>query len=188
MIKSMIVAFAAVFFASGAALAGDDALTTDQAKRFVESLPSLEALGKELEAEGKNDVVMIDNTPKAGQKFKPYSRVVASLKENHTADYARLNKTVKAHGFKAEEWGAVGDRVMVAWMALKMAEEDPRAMAMMEGMDRSMLDMMPPEMKAQMETAFVMMETVRSAPEADKAAVAPVKPVLDEYMETSGQS
>jgi len=186
--KLSVIAGVFLLAISGVSASENKSLTEDQAKRFVASLESIEALGAELEKEGKIEQLNIDRVPKAGETFKPYSRVVVALKEQHPADFTRLKKTVKPYGFSADGWGAVGDRVMVAYMAVKMQEEDPRAMAMMEGMDRSMLDMMPPEMRGQMERTFVMMETVKNAPEADKKAVAAVKDELDAYMDKDAGS
>jgi hypothetical protein len=188
MMKTVFAALAATFLAIGAAHAGDGALTEDQAKRFVKTLPALDEFGKELEKKEEAGKINFDAQPKAGEPFKPYSNAVKILKAESPADHQRLASLVKPHGFSATQWGDVGDRVMIAYMALKMQEEDPRTMQMMEGMDKSMMDMMPPEMKAQMEAAFAMMETVKNAPEADKQAVSSVKADLDAYMEQSGES
>ena len=46
-----------------------------------------------------------------------------------------------------------------------------------------MLDMMPPEMKAQFARAKLMMDTVAAASDEDKAAVAEVEDELDAYMD-----
>lgn len=187
MLKFVMTLFVAIFSIAVAA-ASEKPLTEDQAKRFVETLPSLDALGEELRAEGKMDDLQIDTQPKAGEKFEPYSAAVTALEKKSPSDLNRLEKVVKNHGFTAKEWGSVGDRVMVAWMATRMAEEDPRSVAMMEGMDASMLEMMPAEMRAQLEGAFAMMETVKNAPEADKAAIAPVKDDLEAYMEQADKN
>lgn len=187
--RILFTAFGAFALIVTGAFAGDDKpLTQDQARRFVDTLPALEALAGEFESEGKSETLAIESQPKADEPFRPYTNAVRALKENYPADHARLAGAVKPHGFSTEEWGRVGDRVMIAWMALKMEEEDPRSMAMMEGMDRSMLNMMPPEMKEQMEATFAMMETVKNAPEADKKAVATVKADLEAYMEENGRS
>lgn len=183
MIRTVISAVALVLLTVCAAQASDAPLTEDQAKRFVKTLPALEKFGEELEAEGKTENLQVEAQPKAGEDFKPYSKAVAVLKKSQPADHAKLQGLVKPHGFSAAEWGDVGDKVMIAYMAVRMEEEDPRAMAMMEGMDKSMMDMMPPEMKSQMESAFAMMETVRKAPEADKQAIAVVKNDLDKHFE-----
>lgn len=180
--------FLSSFFFAATAFAGDKPLTEDEAKRFVASLYSVETLGEDLEAQGKIENLNVDAKPKAGEAFKPYSNAVTALSKKYPADHAKLAKAVKAHGFSADDWGVVGDRVMIAYMAVKMEEDDPQAMAMMEGMDASMLEMMPPEMRTQMEGAFAMMETVKNAPASDKAAIAAVKADLDAYMEREEQS
>ncbi|GJL95741.1 MAG: hypothetical protein DHS20C05_21460 [Hyphococcus sp.] len=184
----MIAAGAVLLMVSGASAGDQKPLTEDQAKRFAATLPALETLKKEMDAEGKTEQMAIETQPKAGEEFKPYSKAVAVLKKDHSAEHARLAKAVKPHGFTPTQWGSVGDRVMVAYMAIKMQEQDPKSMAMMEGMDKSMLDMVPPEMRAQLESTFAMMETVKNAPEADKKAVAAVKEDLDKYMDSQDQS
>ncbi|MEM9618597.1 MAG: hypothetical protein AAF936_11610 [Pseudomonadota bacterium] len=171
------------------ALAGEDKpLTEDQAKRFVATLAAVEALGDQLRDDGKIENLQIAQQPIAGEPFKPYSTAVTILKEKHPGDHAKLANTVEEHGFSTTEWGSVGDRVMVAYLAVKMQEEDPRSLEMMEGMDKSMMDMVPPEMRAQLESTFAMMETVKNAPEADKMAVMAVKDDLDNYMEKDAAS
>ncbi|CAK9041898.1 Peptidyl-tRNA hydrolase ArfB (PTH) (Alternative ribosome-rescue factor B) [Durusdinium trenchii] len=151
-------------------------LTEDQAKRFVATLAAVEALGDSLEADGKIENLQIAQQPKAGELFKPYSTAVTALKTEYPADHAKLASAVKAHGFSTAEWGRVGDRVMIAYLAVKMQEEDPRSIEMMAGMDKSMMDMVPPEMRAQLESTFAMMETVKNAPEGDKKIDAGAEP------------
>lgn len=187
--KNLIMALGAVLiFVAGPAFAGDDALTADAAKRFVASLPAVESLGEELEAEGKTDEMRVNTQPKPGEAFKPFSGAVKALKSKHPSEYGRLSNTVKPHGFSAESWGEAGDKVMIAYMALKMEKENPGAMAQMQAMDPAMMDMMPPEMKAQMEQAMAMMETVADVSPEDKKAVAEVEDELDAYMEEQANS
>lgn len=188
MMKLFLGALGAFILLTANAFAGDKSITADEAQRFVDSLPALDALGDTLEAEGKMDELEINATPVAGEEFKPYSQAVVGLKEKYPGDYAKLNDAVKPHGFSADEWGGVGDRVIVAYLALKMAEENPGAMAQMQAMDKSMLDQMPPEIKAQFQQAMAMMQTIENASPEDKAAVETVKDQLDEYMEEQSQS
>lgn len=183
MFKKAAIAAGSLFLFVSGALAADAPLTVDSARRFVASLDSVKTLGEEFEAEGKTDTLEIDAMPKAGEPFQPYSKSVAALKQQYPGDYAKLNTAVKKHGFAAEEWGAVGDRVMVAYLARKMEKENPQAMAQMQAMDPSMLEMLPPEMKAQMAQAQAMMQTVAAASPADKKVVAEVEADLDAYME-----
>ena len=180
-----IIAVIGFFFfsASGLAFANDAPLTEDQARKFAQSLEPVNELGREMEAEGKTGEVQFDTRPKAGEKFRPYSKAVESLQKNYPAELNRLEKAVRPFGFSAPEWARIGDRVIVAYLALEMDDEDPRTAEMMAEMDQSMLDMMPPEMRPQLEAAFAMMETVRNAPEADKQVVAKVKPELDAVLD-----
>lgn len=172
-------------FAPASAL--NDPLTEDQAKRFVTTLPAVQALGEEMNADGKIGKMQVDLQPKAGEPFTPYTTAIAALKKKYPADHARLAGAVKPYGFNAAEWASIGDKVMIAYLAVKMQEEDPRSMAMMEGMDSSMLDMMPPEMRDQMQSAFAMLETVRNTPDEDRKAVMAAKDELDAYMKAQGR-
>lgn len=183
MLRTIAAAASAAIIMTVGALAADAPLTADTAKRFVASLEAVEQLGAELEAEGKTEQLQFDQQPKAGEAFKPYSKAMLALKEKYPGDYAKLRSAVKPHGFTVEDWGYAGDRVMVAYLALKMEEENPQALQQMQAMDKSMLDMLPPDMKAQFAQAMVMMETVQNAPAGDKEAVAAVKDDLDAYME-----
>ena len=188
MIKIFFTAFAFFFVNSAAALAGDAPLTEDQAQRFVKTLPALEELKKQMEDEGTSEKIQIATQPKAGEEFKPYSKAVATLKKDFPADHARLAKAVKPFGFSAKQWGDIGDRVIIAHLANKLQEDDPRTMQMMEGLDQSMIDMMPPEMRDRLAGTFAMMETVKNAPAEDRKVVKTVGDELDEYMETETPS
>lgn len=186
MLKHFFAAAAAALLMTAGAGAADKPLTADAAKRFVASLDSIETLGKEFEAEGKADNLKVDTMPKAGEPFKPFSKSVAALKTQYPADYAKLENAVKPHGFSAEGWSQAGDQVMVAYVALRMQEENPQAMAQMQqmhAMDKSMLDQMPPEMKSQITTAMAMMDMVQNVSAEDKKAVAAVRDDLDAYVE-----
>lgn len=188
MLKTFIAALAIVFLAAGASLAGDAPLTEDQAKRFVKTLPALDDLKKEMDEEGKSEHMRIATQPKAGEPFKPYSNAVAALKKDFPADHARLASAVRPYGFSAKQWGEVGDRIIIAHLANRMQKEDPRTMAMMENMDQSMIDMMPPEMQTRLAASFAMMETVKNAPARDREVAAKVGDELDAYMETETPS
>ncbi len=188
MFQRMIIAGAFVLLIAGASAEEQKPLTENQAKRFVASLESVDSMRDRLEAEGKIDNIEIATKPKPAEAFRPYSKAVTALKDKYPADHARLAKIVKTHGFSAKDWGDAGDRVMIAYMALKMQDEDPRTMQMMGSMDKSMLDMVPPEMRAQLESTFAMMEAVKNVPEADKIAVASVKGDLDAYMDKNAEA
>lgn len=183
LLKQFIILVAGLIIAFGAAAAGDAPLTEDQAKRFVNTLPALEALREKMETEGKAQSLEIASKPRSGEPFKPYTHAVAALKQRYPVDHARLTGAVKQQGFTAAQWAQTGDQVMIAYLALRMQEDDPRTIEMMEGMDASMMSMMPPEMRSRLEGAFALMEVVKNAPESDKKAVASVKNDLDAYLE-----
>ncbi len=189
MLKKIIVIAGAALFSLGLAYAGEQKpLTEDMAKRFVETLPALDALSAQMEEEGVTEELQLETSPKAGEEFKPYSKSVVALKEKHPGHHARLADAVKPHGFTTEEWGNVGDRVILAYLAIQMEEENPGAMEQMKAMDPQMLEMMPPAAKEQFAAAMAMMETVEKASPEDKEVVKKIKPELDEYMDGQGKS
>lgn len=187
MLKSVAAGLAAfVLVIAGASANDTKPLTEDEAKRFVAALEDTHAFGKALESEGKAEALDVQLRPKAGEPFRPYTNAVAAMKEKLPGEHAQLSKVVGAHGFTAENWASTGDRVMVAYMAERMARDNPDAMAQMAAMDASMLNMLPPEMKAQIEPMLAIANAVKDAPPADRAAVRPVMGDLDAYLETAG--
>lgn len=151
-------------------------------ERFIAAMAEVEAFGDELEARGRLEALTLETQPRLGEPFAPFSNTVAALAARHPDEHARLAAIVGAHGFTPARWGETGDRILVAYLAEKMAQQDPAAMAQMAAMDRSMLDELPPEMKTRMEAVFAMMETVRDADPADRAAVRPYLEALDEQL------
>lgn len=182
MLKSVVAALAAASLMAAGASAADAPLTEDQAKRFVASLDAVEMLADEFEAEGKMEELQIDTQPKPDQAFTPYSGAVEALNKRYPAGYTRLKDTVAKHGFKAKDWGGVGDQVIAAYLAIKMEEENPGMMAQMKAMDPAMLEMLPPQAKAQFQQSLTMMETIENTPPENKKAVASVRKELDQHM------
>ncbi|MEO0879147.1 MAG: hypothetical protein AAFY22_05475 [Pseudomonadota bacterium] len=164
------------------AFAGD--LTTDQARRFAESLPAATELGQELEAKGLDEVFDKEPTFLAGEEFRMYSSGVELLKKDHAAEYSQLTNVVKKHGFtNGLEWARVGDKAMLAYIALKTP---PMADAMAD-VSPELLKMLPPEQRVQFERGKAMIAAIDAVPEADKEAVRPVLALLDEMTLQSGQ-
>ncbi len=172
--------------AASAADAATAPLKEADVVRFVGTLDDVAAFGDKLEAAGKDDLLNRQDQPTDGAPFAPYSTGLAELKTQYPADHAELAGILKTHGFAPDEWSALGDRVIIAYIALKIAEENPEALEMadqMAALDPAMLAQMPPQMKAQMDRMAAMVETVRRAPDADKKAVAPSVPALDAHVE-----
>ena len=173
----LIILFSGLSIASAA----DNALTEDQARRFIASLEDVDKLAKALEEAG-DPALEINTQPKAGEEFSPYGRMIPVIKEKHQSVHKRLAAAVKPHGFSTDEWGETGDRLFIAYMAVKMDEENPGALAQMKAMDKSMLEMLPAAQRAQFESAMAMAETVEKAPAADKEVAKSVQKEMDAYV------
>lgn len=104
-------------------------------RHFVETLAPVQAFGDSLEKEGKLNVLVGGGATVDGA-FEPYSASVAALKAQWPTDFSRLEAVVNPHGFTPEEWGAVGDRMMAAYMALRIERDEPGALAALEPMIR----------------------------------------------------
>lgn len=170
---------AAMLIVAGASANDAAPLSDEKIRKFMATMPAVQALAGDLEASGKDKAFEIDAMPKAGEPFRPYGKSVEALKARHPDEHARLGAAVRPQGFTADSWAAVGDRVVLAYAAEKAAKENPVMLAQMQAMDPAMLAMVPPEMRAQMETAMAMMEAVKAAPAADRAAVRPHLAALD---------
>jgi len=184
MIKTLVAAFA-LFVAASPALA-EAPLTDDQVTRFIATLAPVEEMGKRLEAEGKIAKLFDEKNPAMGCEFKPYSTGVSELKKDHPGEYAALGGALKPHGFSQDQWAATGDRVMRAYIAVKMEQENPNYAQEMPALDPSMLEQMPPQMRAQIEGALAMVEAVKETPAADKAAVKPHLAAIDAATDRGG--
>ena len=174
-----------MFLLVGSALAGDISLTSDNAKRFAETIPGVTALSEELKENGDDQIFQDDFEIKRGEEFKPYSVGLPKLKEAYPAAYKDLNKLVKAHKFSdAMQWAAVGDKAMLAYAATKLP---PEAAAMSSMMTPEMMAMLPDAQKAQFEKGMAIVEAVNSVSQADRDAIAPVVPLLDKAFAESGK-
>ncbi|MGF1454952.1 MAG: hypothetical protein ACFB6R_06190 [Alphaproteobacteria bacterium] len=162
------------------------ALSDADVKRFVEGLPAAFELNKTFEAEGLD--VSLDADVKAGKPVPttPFTDGLKALREASSDAYGRYAKLVKSQGFASPEaWAETGDRVMLAYIALKTPAE---ALEMAQSMTPAQLDMLPPNMRSTVESAMAFAKTVRTVPQADRDAVAPYVPQLDAFIDLEGQS
>lgn len=185
-----VFAVAAAIFMSVSAVEAANPLSSDQVVHFVETLGPIQTFGDALEKEGKLNV-LIGGGASANGEFKPYSAGVGALKKQFPADFRRLSGVVKPHGFTPEEWGEIGDRVMAAYMALRIERDEPGALDKIDAVDPEELKKMPPELQLQMRDYMAMMEAVKKAPSADKTAVFPSMELIDAHIaaqeETGGK-
>jgi hypothetical protein len=180
-----IFALAAAFAAAVVPALAADSLNTETVRHFVETLAPVQAFGDSLEKEGKLNVLVGGGATVDGA-FEPYSAGVTALKAQLPADFNRLEAVVKPHGFTPELWGATGDRVMAAYMALRIERDEPGALAALEPVDPAEMQKMPPEMRKQMQDYAAMMEAVKKAPDDDKKAVLPAMDAIDAHINAQG--
>lgn len=153
-----------------------ETLTGQRVAAFIDSVQAAERLAPEFEElERQMDSQSDDTMP-------DFSRIVSQSVEQMKGHetYDRLEDVVQNHGFDTlEDWGATGDRVFQAWMAIEMEEQSPAAR---REMDAAMAEMensphMTAEQKAQMrammESAMGAMQSASNAPAADMEAVRP---------------
>ena len=115
--SSGLAALMLVFAAPDQSWAKTQALTQDTVKQFIASFPAVKAIAVSHAAEkGKAVASTKDNL----------AAVIEAVSDKSVAD--RVNKAVKAHGFKdAKEWAAVAQSVGQVYAHLKVGTADGRA-------------------------------------------------------------
>lgn len=174
--KSFLIALIALFAVPAFAA---EKLTAKAAQQFVNSLPDVNTMGKEMRDSGKADVLNAKTQPNPGETFEPYAKGVEVLKNEFPDDYKKFSSIAKSNGFSsAEEWGKTGDQVMLAYMA---TQTNIPADAMAQ-MDAEMMAQMPPEMQAKMKRGMAMVEMIAAVPAENKAIVTPLIPSINEFI------
>jgi len=162
------------------------AASLDQAaiEAYVSSLEPVKALGERLQSEGRQNFLEREVLPRSGEPFDPHRRGVVALQRDSADDYRELTRIVQQHGFtSAESWALTGDRVVLAYGALKAEAESPEVLQMaaqMKDMDPAMLQLLPPEARQQMDQALAIARAIASVPQADRAVVRPYLARLDQ--------
>ncbi len=155
-------------------------LTTDMASRFADSLPAAEALGSELRDQGIGEQLITPEDLLNADEIGPYVMAVGKLREVSGSGYQQLSSLASANGFSgAENWAQVGDRVMLAYLALRSSGE----MAQMGAMNEQMLSMMPPQAQAKIRGVMRFAKAVQAVPQADKEAVSPIADRLSQVFD-----
>lgn len=170
----LALALALIFSASGLAA---QPLTDDKVRAFVTTLKEAETLEEDFD--DLNEDLSQAGQDGASPDFSSiFSDAVAQMR-GHEA-YERMESIVTDNGFDSmEDWGATGDRVFQAWMAVEMEQQHPemaREMAAaMEEINNNphLSEAQKEQMRSMMGGATAAMESARNAPEADKQAVRP---------------
>lgn len=157
---------------------------------YIDSLDEVRVLGNQLKAEGKQAFLAGQIMPREGQSFDPHQRAVSALKRDEPAYYSKLESSVSKKGFtSAESWAQTGDRIVLAYGAVKVAAESPQilAMAAQSGPDQEMLLMaLPEKQRAQLKQALLIAKALAAVPEADRVAVKPYVGTLDKVFTEEG--
>jgi len=107
------------FFSTGLMAYADDPLTGDNIQHFMNAMKPLKKLGE------KHDIGNSDHTAAAAMSGHEFTPMTNSLKEikAHKA-YGEFQSIIKSAGFSsAEQWANIGDRIMRAYMSLKITAE-----------------------------------------------------------------
>ena len=170
-----------------AAPAFAEKLSTDNVSKFVKALPDVEIFSEGLHKEGKDKELNVALQPKLGEKsYAPYLMGIEIMKEKLPSDYAKLGDIVKKHDFKSqEEWANTGDGVMLAYMAIKIDQENPNALKQLRDIPEATKAKMPEAQKAQLNQSIRMMEIFTSAPKEDREAVKPHMNEISAWLERS---
>ncbi len=153
------------------------ALGPQQVEAYLSSMDEVKQLGERMQAAGQGDFLAREVRPQAGEAFDPHQRAVRALKREYADRYAQLNQIVQQRGFTSpESWALVGDRVVLAYGAIKAESESPDMLQLarqMQGVDPQMLNLLPPEQRVQVEQALAIAKALARVPEADKHQVRP---------------
>ncbi|MCG2582295.1 MAG: hypothetical protein KA296_15600 [Marinobacter sp.] len=170
----LTVALSLLFATSGAAA---DSLTDEEVRAFINTLEEAETLEGDLDQ--LNDEQPVSGNPSDMPDFSSLFSDSVNKMRGHEA-YDRMEDIVEDNGFDSmEEWGATGDRIFRAWMAIEMESQHPQmAREMTAAMDEinnnpNLSEAQKEQMRSMMGGATAAMESARQAPEADKQAVRP---------------
>ncbi len=153
------------------------ALDQLQVEAYLDSLDEVKQLGERMQAAGQGAFLAREVSPRSGQPFDPHQRAVMALKREHAEHYGQLERIVRQRGFTSpESWALVGDRVVLAYGAIKAESESPEMLQLaqqMRGVDPQMLQLLPPDQRLQVEQALAVAESLAQVSEADKQQIRP---------------
>lgn len=153
---------------------------------YLETLAAVRALGERMQAAGQGALLIREITPRPGQAFDPHRRAVRALAREHPARLAELNALVQQRGFtSADSWARVGDRVVLAYGAVKATAESPELLLLaqqLQGLDPQLLQALPPQEQAELQLALVIAQALAQVPEADRRQIQPYIGRLDRLL------
>lgn len=167
-----------------------DSLTDEKVRAFISTLQEAETL--EGDFDQLNEEMPGSGNPSEMPDFSSIFSDSVTKMRGHEA-YNRMEDIVEDNGFDSmEEWGATGDRVFQAWMAIEMENQHPEMVREMAGaMDEinnnpHLTEAQKEQMRAMMGSATSALESASKAPEADKQAVRPHMEALESVTGSGG--
>lgn len=152
-------------------------LEKQQVDAYLDTLDEVKQLGERMKSSGLGAFLEREIMPRAGEAFDPHQRAVMALKREHADQHQALMRIVQRRGFiSPESWALVGDRVVLAYGAIKVESESPAILQLarqMQGADPQFMQLLPPEQRFQVEQAMLIAKVLSRVPEADKQQVRP---------------
>jgi hypothetical protein len=178
MLRTFTAAIAAGFTLAASALG--QTVTTDQIDRFIAVVTELQDfetrypdVAADLEVQARGDLSAMINQD---GEIAAFERMIGRLPAGEAR--SEITSVAKRNGFGSlDEFATVGDDIMMAFIALQMEGQDMAAMA--NQMPAEQLAMMPPNVRAQIETALRMAEVAKSVPPASVEAVRSRKTAIE---------
>lgn len=180
-----ILALASLLSLSPLSVAAD--LSDAEVTKWVTAASALQKWGKQHEQKD-----FMPNGPEAVALKNPAKAFTHGINEvKKTPHFGEVQGVLKQNGYSdADEWAQLGDRIITAHVANKMAGRKDISPEQLKMASQQMQEMqnnpnLPPALRAQMEQALkgsqAMMESAQDAPAADKAVVLRNASVLEKY-------
>lgn len=139
----------------------------------------------------QNNNVVPDASRSAAMKDPGHAFTLSMQEAKKSSYYGDIQSVLKQSGYSdVDTWAQLGDRIMTAHVANKMAEHKE---VTPEKMDAAMQQLnnakIPPQLRAQMAQAMqgshAMMQSAQQAPAEDKQAVARNSKVLEQFIKSN---
>lgn len=187
MLRGFIAAIAAIVMAGAALSQEPQPLRAQDVAKFAAALPKLQAYARTIDtshAAGPLDFPAFEGVPQIGSLI---STGLSELRAREPSKYAEVSAMIRKSGFaSAEEFAAVGDRVLPAFAALTMKESLTDISAHMADMDPALIAQLPAASRAQLEAGLAAAKFIESVPDADKEAVRPHFAALNAAFDAQG--
>jgi len=180
--RVFVIALLSLLFCWTAAAQTTDSLTPEIVEGFIGSIQDLQEVGKKYHTEELVSPTVSGDKAMA-QADTPFSTAITKM-QGHQA-YNEMQAVILKHGFSdAQQWGAIGDRIMKAFgansMETEMPQMDEQMQQALEQIENSnMTDEQKETMRQMMQSSTQMMNSYVNISETDKAAVLPFMQAIE---------